>query len=340
MRTLPRNRSVSLTLLLGLLLLSLNFFTPCAANAAADPGLLLYLPLAENLNDHSGNGHPIINQTNVRIQNGAAYFDGLTNWLEAPNLPLNSGPFAISMWIKPTGKHPMYGLLEQKDANKNNRWLHVMLRGGRQPYLGFYINDAISPEDVPVNDWTHLVFQYSGKRQEIWVNGQFLCARDSRAYGGKGGTLRIGYSPRWNNVPSRDFEGYLRELRIYNRALTETEIQAHYNPADAQKFALAGIKPPATPRVTLATRSNETAAAENGVPFLGLSGNTLTITGESRQIYDILVTDDLNQPWVYLMTVTNKTGVLNLIDDDAPKRGNTFYRIQVAGPKPKNTNAQ
>lgn len=240
MRALPRNCSVGL--ILGLLLLSLNSFY--ARAIAADPGLLLYLPLAENLNDHSGNGHPIVNQTNVRIQNGAAYFDGLTNWLEAPNLPLNSGPFAVSMWIKPTGKHPMYGLLEQKASGKNNQWLHLMLRGGRQPYLGFYINDAISPEDVPVNEWTHLVFQYSGKRQEIWVNGQFLCARDSRAYGGKGGTLRIGYSPRWNNVPSRDFEGYMRELRIYNRALTEPEILAHYSPADAQKFALAGIRLP------------------------------------------------------------------------------------------------
>jgi hypothetical protein len=333
MSTLPRNWFVRLTLILGLLL----FFLIPARSHAAEPGLLLYLPLAEDLADHSGNNLTITNMTSVRIVDGAAYFDGQTNWLEAPNLPLNSGPFAISLWLKPTGKHPMYGLLEQKSANSMNRWLHVMLRGGRQPYLGFYINDAISPEDIPVNEWTHLVFQYSGKRQEIWVNGQFLCARDCKSYGGKGGTFRIGYTPRWNNVPSKDFEGYMRELRIYNHALTPQEILAHYNPAETQRFTLAGIQPPPEPRITLATRSNETAAAENGAPFLSISGNNLTITGESRQIYDILVTDDLNQPWVYLMTVTNKLGVLNLIDEEAKQRGNTFYRIQVAGPKPRPT---
>jgi hypothetical protein len=326
MRALPRNWIVGLTF--GLWLSLITYTAP-----AQDAGLLLYLPLTTDLADHSGNGHAITNKKNVRIEDGAAYFDGMGNWLEAPNLPLKGGNFAVSLWVKPTGRHPMYGLLEQKGADRQNQWLHLMLRGGRQPYLGFYINDAISPADIPVNQWTHLVFQYSGKRQEIWVNGQFMCARDSKPYGGGGGVLRIGYSPRWNNVPSRDFEGYLRELRIYSKTLSEAEITKHYRPSDTQQFALAGARPPAEPRITMATRSRETAGTELGSPFLAISGNNLTITGEARQVYDILVTEDLNKPWVHLMSVTNQTGILHLVDEEAKSRGNTFYRIQLQVPK-------
>lgn len=318
-----------------LLLLALLFSFGQLQAQVTQQNLLLYLPFAGDLADHSPSQLTVTNVSHVRLADGAAYFDGQTNWLEVPNVPLNRKSFAISLWLKPTGQHPMYGLLEQKGADRVNHWLHLMLRGGRQPYLGFYINDAISPEDIPVNQWTHLVFQYRDGQQEIWVNGTFMCARKAKAYAGKGGVLRIGYTPRWNNVPSRDFQGYMRELRIYGTALTEAEIKAHYHPQGdySQQLALASFQPPSEPRVTLATAGNETAAAENGLPFLSLSGNNLTITGESRQVYDILVTDDLNQPWVYLMTVTNRMGTLKLVDDEAPKRGNTFYRIQVRSPK-------
>lgn len=176
----------------------IQFLLPVASAVATSvsDGLLLYLPLSQDFADHSANHLAVVNSNAVRIVDGAAYFDGRTNWLELPCVPLARRSFAISMWVKVTGTHPMYGLLEQKEADRPNQWLHVMLRGGRQPYLGFYVNDTISPRDVLLNAWTHLVFQYNGTHQEIWVNGEFMCQRKARTYGGAGGVTRIGYTPR------------------------------------------------------------------------------------------------------------------------------------------------
>lgn len=295
-------------------------------------GLLLYLPLKEDLADHGPAALAMVNKHGVSMVDGAAYFDGgKDNWLEAPSLPVNGKPFAISMWIRPTGTHPMYGLIEQKDADRGNRWLHVMLRGGRQPYLGFYINDAISPRDIPVNQWSHLLFQYREGRQEIWVNGSFMCARKTKAYGGKGGTLRIGYTPPWNNVPSRNFEGFMRELRIYGRALANDEILALFTGkrSPAQTAASnAGLEP----MLDLPTVAQETPATINGAPFLSIDGNRLLITGEARQTYEVQFTLDLGKEWQPLTTLTNRLGTIEY-EDTTRSNGVKFYRIKVVQPQ-------
>ncbi|MFA5192609.1 MAG: hypothetical protein WC740_18020 [Verrucomicrobiia bacterium] len=36
----------------------------------------------------------------------------------------------------------------------------------------------------------------------------------------------IGKSPRWSNVPSADFQGAMRHIQIYGRALSPVEIDS------------------------------------------------------------------------------------------------------------------
>ena len=306
------------------LLGALIFTGPIRAVTLTDD-LSLYLPFSGDLRDHSAAKHSITNIGGVRLADGAAYFSGHSNWLEAPHLDL-TGAFALSMWIKPSGTHPMYGLVEQLDTNELNRWFHVMLRGGRQPYLGFLMNDAISPRDIPVNQWTHLVFQHNGQRQEIWVNGRFLCARESAPYLGKKGITRIGYTPRWNNVPSRDFEGFMRELRLYRRNLSSQEIQTLFSPQVAAAKPVAAQL--AVPEQIQPSVLNEAPGTVLGSPFLSIAGNKLTITGEARQVVEIQATTDLNQPWQHVTLLTNQSGVTEFTDRQAA--GNArFYRIEV-----------
>jgi Concanavalin A-like lectin/glucanases superfamily len=201
-----------------------------------------------------------------------------------------------------------------------------MLRGGRQPYLGFYVNDAISPLDVPLGQWVHLVFQYDGSHQQLWIDGQLLCSRAASAYDGSAGKTVIGRSPRWNNVPSKDFEGYMRELRIYGRALAPDEIASLFDQGND-----TGVK-------AIVNRSHwrspnepypETQAVEFGIPFLAIDGRKLVITGESRQVYEVLATEDLTGAWQPLVTLTNKSGIVQFSDTEAAGVPQRFYRIIV-----------
>jgi hypothetical protein len=300
----------------------------------SDDGLQFYLPLNQDLLDHSPNHLPVAVTNQVEIRDGAAWFSGKESWLEFPFVDFGKRSFTVTMWIKLTGREAMYGLLDQKDESADGQvgwghWLHLMLRGGRQPYLGFYINDSMSPLGVSVNEWTHLAFQYTGTSQQLWINGELICSRKTEAYGGKKGVTMVGRSPRWNNVPSVDFEGAMADLRGYDRSLSPDEIW------QLAASIPGGNSKAGTPRVRRATANVavlpviQDDAPLLGVPFLSIDGRKLIITGESRQIYDLQVTDDVSAGWQNLVTLTNQLGHVEYTDDGSPDSVLRFYRIAV-----------
>ncbi len=298
-----------------------------AQKAMLDQGLLAYLPLREDITDHSDAKNPVKTNGNVALRLGGAYFDGEGSWLELPHINFANHPFAVSLWLKVTGENPMYGLIEQRDDKSWNHWLHLMLRGGRQPYLGFYINDAMSPQDVPAGEWCHLVFQYTGARQELWVDGRLLCARKAKAYEGARGSTVIGKSPLWSNVPSRDFEGYMRDIRIYDRALPASEVVVLYNQETGSSTSLnlaANKSGDQSPDPIL----SDASAAQLGIPFLAIDARKLVITGEAGQIYELQATSDLTEAWQPLANLTNQNGVVEFADANAPKFAQRFYRVK------------
>jgi len=290
-----------------------------------DEGLLAHLPLSADLQDHSTNRWAVQLAGKVEIGEGAARFRGESNWLVLPHLPLNKGPFAIAMRVAVTGKNPMYGLLEQEGARRRNEWLHLMLRGTWQPFLGQYLNDAVSPSMINPRKWTHLVFQHDGERQQIWIDGAPVVFRKCEPYEGAAGSTCIGKSPRWSNVPSQDFEGFMRDVRIYGRALRPEEI------AELGAGDKAGVAALSAPEVERNVR-----ARNIGVPLLAIDGNKLLITGEASQILDLEMAESIGAEWQPFMTVTNQTGRLELVDAQMPASGRRFYRIKVRGALPVN----
>lgn len=261
--------------------------------------LLAHLPLINDLRDLSPQHHETDTEGAVELRDGAAWFVGNGSWLELPHLSLNGSSFSIAMWIKITGGPGNYGLFEQRAASAPNQHLHLMLRGTLQPYLGFLGNDALSPMEIPTNQWTHLVFQFTGSRQEIWIDGQLVCERRASAFAGTTGLTRLGRAPRWNNVSTRDFVGAMRDLRIYRRALSRDEI----------------------------ARLGKAPSAENEFPTLSMDGITLTIKGRSGQVHELEVSNQADGPWKRLTILTNITGRVKCLDPGADNSGERYYRL-------------
>ena len=204
---------------------SLSISRATAKMGVSSQELLVHLPLTQDIADASRNRVPVTIKE-VTIRNGAAWFAGKGSYLILPHQPLSDRPFAIAMWVKLEGDSPTCGLLEQRAANKSNQHLHLMIRGGH-PYMGFYVNDLRADSSLkPAGGWTHLVFQFTGREQEIWVNDKCVASRRAKAFAGTTGDFVIGKSPRWSNVPSADFQGAMRHIRIYGRALSPVEIDS------------------------------------------------------------------------------------------------------------------
>jgi hypothetical protein len=77
-----------------------------------------------------------------------------------------------------------------------------------------------------VNVWTHVALTYDGAMLRLYVNGVQV------ASGAQAGSLQTPATPLriGGNVPYGEyFEGLIDEVRVYNRALSATEIQTDLN---------------------------------------------------------------------------------------------------------------
>jgi hypothetical protein len=76
---------------------------------------------------------------------------------------------------------------------------------------------------LPANAWTHLAGTYDGTALRLFVNGvQVASAPVGGSIASSTGPLRVGGNGLWGEF----FQGRIDEIRVYNRALTQPEIQA------------------------------------------------------------------------------------------------------------------
>jgi Concanavalin A-like lectin/glucanases superfamily len=305
------------------------------AEAKLDQGLSLYLPFTMDLKDHSGANLPIKIKGQVRIDSEGAVFDGGNDWLIAPHIPLDHRPFAIAFWMRDETAEQSVGLVEQLDKNKHLRHFHIVLRKERQPFFSFYAARFISPLSIPTNqEWVHLVFQYTGKEQQIWMNGRLICTRQTDPYQGTNGPTTIGKIPRWTNVPGKNFKGHLRDFRIYGRDLDpgEIELLASANNAGLT-LASASASTSNSPRLSVQAQASREAmahllATNPSVPFLEIGTQQLTINGQPGEVYLLESSGDLDN-WGPLAHLTNLTGTVTYPLTNAAAERSQFFRVKV-----------
>jgi len=291
------------------------------------------LPLKDDLKDHSPMNHAVDVKGEVRIEDGQARFPGDGNFLELPHISLRRKEFSVSMWVKATGTNKTFSLFSQKEADKCGSALYLQVRNFSQLYMGFWANDVTAPTLIDERgDWNHLVFQYDRWRQQIWLNGQLLVERVTEPLEAKSGTCRVGgQPPDWTG--HHDLDGWMRDFRIYDRPLAHDEIQQLASPQYllAMNRSDANISNTREFRIGLETLASAASAAEaiGPRPFLQISGNQLTINGPPVQVYDLQATTDLNLDWLPVATLTNTTGAVGFVDEEAIFQGRRFYRVEL-----------
>ena len=102
---------------------------------------------------------------------------------------------------------------------------------GRAPFFGLSIGGIGkylgSPNEIPLNAWSHIVGTYDGNDMRLYVNG-ILVATEFDVGGPRdtgSNPFYLGHAPSGNHY----FNGFYAAFKMYDRALTAEEIAAEFN---------------------------------------------------------------------------------------------------------------
>jgi hypothetical protein len=151
--------------------------------------------------------------------NGAA----LVNVPDAPSLRL-TGAMTLEAWVYPTSASSSWNDAIYK--GNDNYYLMASSFSLGQPAAGGIFagshGEVFAPNALPLNTWTHLAATYDGTTLRLYLNGTLA---DSKAQTGTLATssnpLTIGGDPIFGQY----FQGRIDEIRIYNTALTQPQLQ-------------------------------------------------------------------------------------------------------------------
>jgi len=191
-------------------------------------GLVGWWPLDGNGNDTSGGGHNglVVNASPTTDKNGStnqAYaFNGSNTYIQVPTMSIAT-TITTSAWVY-SANFSQLGFVVGKNP-VNQQW-EIFFSGALMYWRGGapYNNNTVCA--IPsANNWHHIVGLQDGGNTALYIDG-VKCDSDSgsTAIGNGTGTIDIGrYSSGYY------FNGKIDDVRLYSRALSDSEVQAIYD---------------------------------------------------------------------------------------------------------------
>jgi hypothetical protein len=164
-------------------------------------------------------------------------FNGTSQYVALPSGSLldnlTNQPISFSAWIKTSGSNSYYPIISKYEYidSTHSKGFNFYLASGGQLRMSLYPNsspygDLQAGPDLRDNTWHHVAAVYNGSNITLYIDGKSV---GSTAYsGGFVNTTNPAYLGRLNNG-STYFQGNLDEIKIYNFALSTSQVQQQYN---------------------------------------------------------------------------------------------------------------
>jgi len=203
-----------------------------------------------NLNGQTNNG-----ATSVAGKGGGAMsFNGTTAHMVVPfNSALNvSSGITLALWLKPNSwagvQNYIFGRVSDGVQNQS---IYGLFRQGSQ--LSFHLqsgfinseNQIVSIPQPALGQWVHLTVTWSGSTMQFYTNGILASTATTTSSGPiQGGTNALYFAKRQiiNTSPDYYFDGALDEVRLYNRALSGSEVRQLLTEVIAGSVSFSGTQ--------------------------------------------------------------------------------------------------
>jgi hypothetical protein len=200
----------------------------------------------------------------------ALEFDGVDDMVTIPDadsLDLTNA-LTLSAWVRPDVLNGKWRTVLFKHRTTNPVYALYAQERDPLPAGEVTIGTSTTPSklqgttQLPLSDWSHLAYTYDGSTQRFYFNGNLVASVPrTGSMLASTGNLTIGDNTVWDE----QFDGLIDEVRVYNRALPQADIQADM----ATSVAVPDAESPTAPSNLTATGSmgrvtlNWTAATDN-----------------------------------------------------------------------------
>jgi len=195
--------------------------------------LVYYFPFDGDATDKSGNGHDgdVHGATLVADRNGQAdsaysFSDG--TWIQAAGdaLPIGNDSRTLTAWVNLQDDHGQWGIISWGTGDCTGLMWGLGYQGSATFWGG--CNDWQSGTYIPTDTWTWVAVRFTAPNHvTIRVNDTDMSA-DIGYADTQASNLWIGGETTDNADFRNYFHGSLDSIRIYNRALTDAELDSIY----------------------------------------------------------------------------------------------------------------
>ena len=225
-------------------------------NYVPSNGLVGWWPFNGNANDESGNGNngtvngATLTTDRFGLSNQAYSFDGIDQYISAtPSLPIGSAARTVSSWFKTnasfinTSQYPSLQAITGwgNPFSGSVIFNQMVLAPLGQGYFesGTNGNELYSTNTVNDGVWHFFVTTYNGMNSSVklYIDGVIQDSTSNITLGTANSYFGIGNAP-WANIP---FQGDIDDVGLWNRALTECEIQDLYHAQLGSQAISAGL---------------------------------------------------------------------------------------------------
>lgn len=181
--------------------------------------------------DTSGNGNngtltngPTFDNTN----GGRIYLDGTNDYIALNSSIASSSPFTLDFWYYPTRINSSYDQIYSSPDNTDLQlFFHTTSKTLTTSIENVEIATSFTLASNNINQWYNIVWTYNYVNRFVYVNNSVVQSNaDTTAYTNNSTTVAIGSLPSGGGY---FLQGYFGSVKIYNRALSTTEIQQNYN---------------------------------------------------------------------------------------------------------------